>query len=67
MLRLASPKVFIYSLLHFIGAEMLVLYPADQPRVMNKCLQLETNQLHASLSLCNGKHLQAGKKPLIKW
>lgn len=56
MLRLASPKVFIYSLLHFIDAERLVLYPADQPRVMNKCLQLETNKLHASLTVCNGKH-----------
>lgn len=58
MLRLASPKVFIYSLLHFIDAEVFVLYPADQPRVMNKCLQLETNKLHASLTVCKGKHLQ---------
>lgn len=57
-IRLASPKVFIYSLLHFIHAEMLVLYPVDQPRVMNKCLQLETNKLYASLTVCSGKHLQ---------
>lgn len=29
--------------------QMFFLYPADQPRLMSKCLQLETNELHALL------------------
>lgn len=65
MLTLASPKVFIHCPISSMQ-QMFVLYPADQARVMNKCLLLETSELHASLTACE-KHLQTWKKLLIKW
>lgn len=40
--------------------QTLFLYPADQPRLMNKCLQLETNELHA-LPCAMENHCKRGK------
>lgn len=66
MLGLASPEVFIHCPI-WSTQQMFVLYPADQSRVMNKCLRLETNHLHANVTVCHGKPLQTWKKLLIKW
>lgn len=48
--------------------QIFAFYLADHLRVKNACLQLETNDHRATLSMCCEKHLQLRKKySLTRW